>query len=112
VTPSLIEKQTYSTVAFEKSTYKIPEKLEKSNLFIEIKSTNKSCNVTYFSTLLKSQIIENYGQIKITDKADKPLAKVFFSFFWDLNFLARFMSRPLLSKKMGKPYSTRMGTRT
>ena len=60
----------------EKSIFQIPEKLEKSNLFIEIKSMNKAANLRFFSTSLKAQIIENYGQIKITDKEDKPLSKV------------------------------------
>ena len=61
----------------EKFKYEIPKQFEKSNLFIQVSSAAKSANVTYFSTSLKVQIIENYGQIKVNDPSGNPLTKVY-----------------------------------
>ena len=60
----------------EKFKYEIPKQFERNNLFIQVTSAAKSTNVTYFSTSLKVQIIENYGQIKVNDHENKPLTKV------------------------------------
>lgn len=60
-----------------KKIVKIPEKFEKFNVFIQIKTLSKNANLTYFSTSLNVHIIENYAQIKVTDKENKPLSKVF-----------------------------------
>lgn len=57
----------------QKTDVKIPAKFEKQNVFIQVSSLDKKQGVTYFSTSLKVQIIENYGQIKVMDKEDKPL---------------------------------------
>lgn len=57
----------------------LPENLKKNNVFVQIKSLSKTQTLTYFSTSLNVQIIEAYAQIKVTDKDNKPLSKVFFS---------------------------------
>mmetsp|Transcript_20411 Transcript_20411/g.17738 ORF Transcript_20411/g.17738 Transcript_20411/m.17738 type:complete len:386 (+) Transcript_20411:3508-4665(+) len=64
----------------EKATYEIPPNLQTSNLFIQLRANNKTLHTTYFSTSLQTQLIENYGQIKITDK-DEPLTKVYVKCF-------------------------------
>jgi len=46
-----------------------------------VSSLDKKCSVTYFSTSLKVSIIENYGQIKVLDKEDKPLQRVYVKAF-------------------------------
>jgi len=38
-------------------------------------------STTYFSTSLKVQTIENYGQIKVLDENNKPLTKVYVKSF-------------------------------
>ncbi|KAL4490234.1 hypothetical protein ABPG72_004273 [Tetrahymena utriculariae] len=59
----------------------IPEKYVKSNVCIEVSSHNVQSSVTYFSTSLQVQIIEDIGQIKILDKEEKPLSKVYVKCF-------------------------------
>ena len=63
-----------------KTIIKIPEKLRKNNIFIQFKGLSQNKTLTYFSTLLKVQIIEPYAQIKVTDQENKPLSKVKFYF--------------------------------
>lgn len=57
-------------------TLKIPEKLIKNNIFIQVKGNSKTTSLTYFSTSLKVHIIEAYAQIKVTDNENKPLSQV------------------------------------
>ncbi|KAL4440764.1 hypothetical protein ABPG74_013745 [Tetrahymena malaccensis] len=59
----------------------IPEKYVKSNVCIEVSSHNVQSSLTYFSTSLQVQIIEDIGQIKILDKEEKPLSKVYVKCF-------------------------------
>ncbi len=60
----------------DKIKYEIPKEHQKNNLFIQISSVAKHANVTYFCTSLKVQLIENYGQVKVTDQENRPLTKV------------------------------------
>jgi len=60
---------------------KIPEKFIKKNVFIQITSTNKTASCTHFSAQLKVQILERYGQVKVTGLDDKPLCKVYVKTF-------------------------------
>ena len=64
-----------------KKAHVMPEKLRKNNVFIQIKSLNKTTTLTYFSTSLNVQIIEAYAQIKVTDKDNKPISKVLYIFY-------------------------------
>lgn len=59
-----------------KQIWKIPEKLKKNNVFIQVKGKSKTASITYFSTSLKVHIIETYAQIKVTDNDNKPLSQV------------------------------------
>jgi len=38
-------------------------------------------NTTYFSTSLKVNVTENYGQVKVLDEENKPLTKVYVKCF-------------------------------
>ena len=60
----------------DKFKYEIPKQYQNTNLFVQITSSAKNAHVTYFCTSLKVQIIENYGQVKVTDQSSKPLTKV------------------------------------
>lgn len=64
-----------------KKVHRIPEHLRKSNVFVQIKSLSKTTTLTYFSTSLNVQIIEAYAQIKVTNKDNKPLSKVYVKTF-------------------------------
>ena len=59
-----------------KTTQEIPENLRRYNLYIELRAGDKIQSTTYFSTSLKVQVLENYGQVKVLDQTDKPLIKV------------------------------------
>ena len=48
-----------------KTTLDIPEEFTKTNVFIQINSTAKKVQSTYFSTSLQVSVIENYGQVKV-----------------------------------------------
>lgn len=74
--PNLIENFAIKTLELEKFTIQLPEIFNKTNVFIQIKSMNKTTSETYFSTSLKVQIIEAYGQIKVLDNDNKPISKV------------------------------------
>lgn len=64
-----------------KSHYEIPPDLQKANVYIQLRSNNKTLSTTYFPTNLKAQIVENYGQVKVTDADNKPLVKVYVKCF-------------------------------
>lgn len=51
----------------------VPE-FEKQNLVIEVSAVGKQHYLTYYSTSLKVAVIENYGELKVTDQEDNPLA--------------------------------------
>jgi len=63
------------------SNYKIPPHLEKKNLFIQTTTSNLTASTTYFSTSLKVQVIEYYGEVKVADENGKPLTKVYVKCF-------------------------------
>ena len=48
---------------------------------IEVSGGGLQKLVTYFSTSLKLQIFENYGELKVTDEAGKQLAQVYVKAF-------------------------------
>ena len=80
IKPNLVEKfQTDKKSLLEKKTIIVPEVLQKSNLFISILGKEKKAHLSYFSTSLNVQIIENYGQIKVTGQDNRPVSKVSFA---------------------------------
>lgn len=61
--------------------FDIIKELQHQNLVIEITGEGKQAFLTYFSTSLKVSINENFGELKVSDKEDKPLSKVYVKAF-------------------------------
>ena len=59
----------------------IDKDYETKNMVIEISAVGKQQYLTYYSTNLKVQVIENYGELKVTDEAGTPLSKVYVKAF-------------------------------
>ena len=59
----------------------IPAEYSAKNVVIEVSGGGLQKLVTYFSTSLKIQIFENYGELKVTDEAGKQLAQVYVKTF-------------------------------
>lgn len=59
--------------AFE---FQLPETLVHGNVLVEIVGAGQTHSQPYYSHALETQIIENYGQARVT-QAGKPLAKVY-----------------------------------
>jgi hypothetical protein len=82
VKPNYTEKLEVKKSSFlEKLVYKIPGHMTKTSMFVQSVAPNKVNSVTYFSTSLKVQFIESYGQVKISNTANLPLAKVYVKCF-------------------------------
>jgi len=78
------EKQRLDVVyskTLEKITHEIPKQLQKYNLNVELRTENKTLCETYFSTSLQVHVIESFGQVKVLDLDNKPLAKVIISIY-------------------------------
>ncbi len=60
---------------------KIPDAYSTKNVVIEINGGGIQKLVTYFSTSLKLQIFENYGELKVTDEAGKQLSQIYVKAF-------------------------------
>ncbi len=59
-------------------TIDLPETLKNSNVLIEIVGAGETKTQPYFSNSLAVQIIENYGQVKVTQReTHKPVAKAY-----------------------------------
>lgn len=63
----------------------IDKEYETKNMVIEISAVGKQTYLTYYSTNLKVQVFENYGELKVTDEAGKPLSKVYVKAFAKYN---------------------------
>ena len=59
----------------------IEEDFVAKNVVIEVAAAGKSHYLTYYSTSLKVSIIENYGELKVTDTAEQPLSRVYVKAF-------------------------------
>ena len=60
---------------------KIPEIYSSKNVVIEVNGGGLQRFVTYFSTSLKLQIFENYGELKVTNEAGEQLPQVYVKAF-------------------------------
>ncbi|CAD8054408.1 unnamed protein product [Paramecium sonneborni] len=76
VLETTLEAQQQPGLTYKKSVT-IPEELRKFNLIIQIKGISKRTSNRYYSTSLQVQIIENYGQIRVSDSEGKYLSKVY-----------------------------------
>jgi len=60
----------------------LPEKLKNKNMVIEIEGGGKQIFKTYYSTNFSLKILEQYGELKVTNKqTSKPLPKVYVKVF-------------------------------
>jgi hypothetical protein len=58
--------------------FDLPEKFHASNVLVEITSGGTTKSQAYYSRSMAVQVIENYGQVKVTkESTGKPLAKVY-----------------------------------
>jgi hypothetical protein len=56
----------------------LPDALRNSNLLVEVVAAGRTKTAPYFSNSLAVQVIENYGQVKVTDRTShKPLAAAY-----------------------------------
>ena len=62
-------------------TFEIPKEYEASNIMIEISSLSVKSFDTYFSTSIKITFSESLGEVKVTDKENKCLNKVYVKCF-------------------------------
>jgi len=61
-----------------KLTFPLPARFDSSNVMVEIEAAGVKKSRAYYSNALALQIIENYGQIRLTHEATgKPLSKVY-----------------------------------
>ena len=59
-------------------TFRLPAEFRNSNVLVEIVAGGVKRSQAYYSHSLALQMIENYGQVRVTDaKAGKPLAKTY-----------------------------------
>jgi hypothetical protein len=58
--------------------FDIPERFHSSNVLVEIESGGIKRSQTYFANSLTVQLVENYGQLRVTHKeTNRPLAEVY-----------------------------------
>jgi hypothetical protein len=58
--------------------FALPEALHSSNVLVEITGGGQTKSKAYYSNSLSAQVIENYGQVRVTHSdTAKPLAKVY-----------------------------------
>lgn len=64
----------------------IPDALLTKNLMVEVLAEGKTRSKPYYSGALVAQVIENYGQLRVTAEADgKPLPKVYVKAYARMN---------------------------
>ena len=63
------------------SALDMPEQLRKKNVVVEANGGGKKEFATYFSTSLKVSVLENYGELKVTDDKGTMLAGVYTKVF-------------------------------
>ncbi|KAM3139602.1 hypothetical protein pb186bvf_008247 [Paramecium bursaria] len=65
----------------QKQTVEIPADLLQQNLCIYAKANNKRSQTRYYSTSINVQVMENNGQLRVTDKQGKYLSKIYVKTF-------------------------------
>ena len=67
--------------ALKEYKFQIPEEYRTKNILIELNAGVIQRLITYFSTSLKLQIFENYGELKVTNEENKALPQVYVKIF-------------------------------
>ncbi len=61
-----------------KQSFVLPENLARRNVLVEITAAGKTRSLPYYANAMNVQMMENYGQIRVTDPVTgKPLSKVY-----------------------------------
>ena len=67
-------------------TFELPAKLHNSNVLVEVIGRGIKKTAAYYSNSLSLQMVENYGQVKVTDATSgKPLSRVYVKAYARLN---------------------------
>jgi hypothetical protein len=62
----------------KKMAIPLPDDLVKRNVLVEITAAGKSKSVPYYANAMDVKLVENFGQVKVTNEATgKPLSKVY-----------------------------------
>jgi len=69
------------TSDFTSYYFEIPKNFQENNLFIQLTSGAKTKNLTYFPTSMNIFLIQDFGQVKVTDSYSNPLNKVYVKCF-------------------------------
>ena len=56
---------------------KVPQELVNKNLFVSISCKNNYLSTNYYSSEMKIHVFEHLGQVKVSNKANVPLSKVY-----------------------------------
>ena len=85
VQPALVKTNSIANKGNEtvKTDIKLPSELSRKDLVVEVSSGggNQREFVTYFSTSLKANVVESYGELKVTDEKGVPLPGVYIKVF-------------------------------
>jgi hypothetical protein len=66
----------------QKIQIKVPENLKLQNMVIEVTGEGKQLFKTYYASQIKVQLVEAYGELKVTDKVEnKALPRVYVKVF-------------------------------
>ena len=66
--------------------FPLPKDLHNQNVLVEIRGGGKTDSHAYYSNALTVQMMENYGQLKVThDKTTKPLSTVYVKVYAQMN---------------------------
>ncbi|KRW99353.1 hypothetical protein PPERSA_02465 [Pseudocohnilembus persalinus] len=76
----LIVVQKSAQIKYEQ--VKIPENLLKQNMVIQLVAKNEPVNLLYNSSFMKIQVLEKYGQVKVTDNEYKPIDTVYIKCYY------------------------------
>ncbi len=60
-----------------RQTIPLPDDLVKRNVLVEVTAGGKTRSLPYYANAMDVKLTENYGQLKATDAAGKPLGKVY-----------------------------------
>lgn len=59
-------------------SFELPDSLDNKNILVELSSGDQTKSKAYYANSLNLQMIENYGQLRVTDvKSGKPMSKVY-----------------------------------
>lgn len=61
----------------QQHTFELPQELHNSNVLVEVSGRGMKKTAVYYSNSLSVQMIENYGQLKVSDENNRGLSRVY-----------------------------------